>query len=117
MITNAITFDDVLLVPAYNHHASRRLVELTMTDRLGKLTLDLPIITSNMDTITEDAMANFIGEKGGMGALHRFMSIDENVAIFKRCKTKVFASIGTSEEELRCPWPCKICRLYFKKIA
>lgn len=78
----AITFDDVLLIPAYNHYESRRLVDISVTDRSGKLTLKLPIMTSNMDTITEHAMANFIGEKGGIGVLHRFMTVDENVAEF-----------------------------------
>ncbi|MFA6304042.1 MAG: IMP dehydrogenase, partial [Legionella sp.] len=81
----AITFDDVLLIPSYNHHESRRVVETASTDRLGKLSLNLPVISSNMDTITESAMANFMHEKGAMGALHRFMTIEENLAEFKRC--------------------------------
>jgi IMP dehydrogenase/GMP reductase len=54
-----------------------------------------------MDTVTESAMANFIGGKGGIGVLHRFMSVDRNVEEFKRCTAKVFVSIGTSEEELK----------------
>ena len=45
-------------------------------------------------------MANFIGQKGGMGVLHRFMSIEENLAEFKKCKNRVFVSVGCSEEEL-----------------
>ena len=39
MPETAITFDDVLLIPAYNHHESRRIVEIGMTDKSGKLTL------------------------------------------------------------------------------
>jgi IMP dehydrogenase len=100
MPETAITFDDILLVPAYNHHESRRLVDITMTDKTGKLTLELPILTANMDTITEDSMADFIGAKGGMGVLHRFCSVEENVAMFKRCHTPVFVSVGTSEKEM-----------------
>lgn len=100
MHTQAITFDDVLLVPAYNHHESRRLVETSVTDRMGILTLELPVISSNMDTITESKMANFMASKGGMGALHRFMSIEENIAEFKRCDGKVFVSVGCNEAEL-----------------
>lgn len=96
----AITFDDVLLVPAYNHYDSRRLVDISMTDKTGKLTLSLPLMTSNMDTITESSMANFIGGKGGIGVLHRFMSIEENIAVFKACKHKTFVSVGCSEQEL-----------------
>lgn len=97
----AITFDDVLLIPSYNHHESRRVVETASTDRLGKLSLNLPVISSNMDTITESAMANFMHEKGAMGALHRFMTIEENIAEFKRCKGNVFVSVGCSDAELQ----------------
>lgn len=100
MTEQAITFDDVLLIPAYNHHESRRVVSIANTDRLGKLTLDLPVISSNMDTITESSMANFMSEKGGIGALHRFLSVDENVAEFKKCKGKVFVSIGCTDTEM-----------------
>lgn len=100
MPETAITFDDVLLVPAYNHHESRRIVDINMTDKTGKLTLGLPVLTSNMDTITDDGMANFIGGKGGIGVLHRFCSIEDNLAIFKRCATPVFVSVGTSEKEM-----------------
>lgn len=96
----AFTFDDILLIPAYNHYESRRLVDISMTDRGGKLQLDLPIMTANMDTITESEMANFIGEEGGIGVLHRFMSIEDNVADFKKCQYKTFVSIGCSEAEL-----------------
>jgi len=100
MPETAITFDDVLLIPAYNHHEARRIVEINMTDKTGKLALDLPVMTANMDTITEDAMANFIGEKGGIGVLHRFGSIEENLDMFRKCRTKVFVSVGTSEAEM-----------------
>lgn len=101
MTNQAITFDDVLLVPAYNHHESRRVVETTSTDRLDKLTLALPVISSNMDTITESAMANFMNSKGAMGALHRFMGVDDNIEEFKRCQGKVFVSIGCTDAELQ----------------
>lgn len=96
----ALTYDDVLLVPNYNHYASRRLVDISMRDRTGKLKLDLPIFTANMDAVTESAMANFIAEKGGMGVLHRFMSIEDNVAEWKKCSAKTFVSIGTSDDEI-----------------
>ncbi|MBK8792805.1 MAG: guanosine monophosphate reductase [Holophaga sp.] len=100
MPETAITFDDVLLIPAYNHHESRRIVDIGMTDKSGKLTLGLPIMTANMDTVTEDAMADFVGERGGIGVLHRFTSIEENVAMFKRCHYATFVSVGTAEAEM-----------------
>lgn len=96
----AFTFDDVLLIPAYNHYESRQHVDVSVTDRSGKLSLQLPVMTANMDTITESAMANFIGKKGGIGVLHRMMSVDRNVAEFRRCKGPVFVSVGCAEEEL-----------------
>lgn len=101
MTDQAITFDDVLLIPSYNHHESRRVVETTNSDRLGKLTLDLPVISSNMDTITESNMANFMSSKGAIGALHRFMTIEENVAEFKKCQGNVFVSVGCNDAELQ----------------
>lgn len=97
----AITFDDVLLVPAYNHYESRQHVDTSMTDRSGKLTLRLPVMTANMDTVTESAMANFIGGKGGMGVLHRMLSIERNVEEYRRCAGPVFVSVGTNDEELQ----------------
>ena len=96
----AITFDDVLLIPSYNHHESRRVVEIGVTDRQGLLTLGLPVISSNMDTITESGMANFMQSKGGMGALHRFLSVEDNIKEFKACTGQVFVSIGCTKAEL-----------------
>lgn len=97
---HAITFDDVLLVPAYNHHESRRIVDTTVSDRLHKLTLSLPVMSSNMDTITESKMANFMHSKGGIGVMHRFLSIADNVKEFKACKGPVFVSLGCTQAEL-----------------
>lgn len=96
----AITFDDVLLIPSYNHHESRRVVDIKVSDRLAKLTLELPVISSNMDTITESNMANFMHSKGGIGALHRFLSIENNIQQFKACIGPVFVSIGCTAAEL-----------------
>lgn len=100
MPIQAITFDDVLLIPAYNHHESRRIVDISMKDKSGKLSLKLPVMSSNMDTITEDAMANFMGEKGAIGVLHRFCSIEDNVKMLQACRFPAFVSVGASEAEL-----------------
>jgi IMP dehydrogenase len=96
----AFTYDDILLVPSYNHWASRKVVDISMTCKRGKLSLDLPVMTSNMDTITETEMADFIGAKGGIGVLHRYNSIEDNVHMFKACKRPVFVSIGCTEKDL-----------------
>jgi len=95
----AITFDDVLLVPAYNHHLSRKDVDISMVDKTGRLQLDLPIFTSNMDTITESSMAQFVSGFGGVGVLHRFLSIERNVEEFLKSPRTTFVSIGANEKE------------------
>lgn len=100
MSIEAITFDDVLLIPAYNHHESRRVVDISSTDRLSKLSLQLPVMSSNMDTITESGMANFMNSKGGIGVLHRFLTIADNIKQFKACKGATFVSVGCSAADL-----------------
>ena len=100
MANRAFTFDDILLVPSYNHYESRKMVSTTVTDRTGKLTLDLPIMSSNMDTVTGSEMANFMATKGGIGVLHRFLTIEQNVAEFKKSPPKTFVSVGASAREL-----------------
>lgn len=96
----AFTYDDILLVPSYNHWESRKVVDISMTCKRGKLTLALPVMTANMDTITETAMADFIGAKGGIGVLHRFMTIEDNVRVFKDCQHPPFVSIGCTKKDL-----------------
>jgi IMP dehydrogenase len=100
MENQALTFDDVLLIPAYNHYESRRTVDIAVTDRTGKLHLDLPVMTANMDTITEHEMARFIAGQGGVGVLHRFMTVERNVEEYRKCPPGTFVSVGTGDGEL-----------------
>lgn len=94
---NGLTFDDVVLVPGYNGIRSRQ--NVTTAVEFGRVKLDIPVISSNMDTITGADMANALGELGGMGILHRFVSIEDNVKMFKQVKdpSKVAFSIGIAE--------------------
>lgn len=94
----ALTFDDILLIPQYNDISSRRDVDLSVTDKSGKLTLNLPIFSSNMDTITESSMSSFIRSYGGMGVLHRFMLIERNIEEFNKFQD-CFVSIGANLNE------------------
>jgi IMP dehydrogenase len=96
----SFTYDDVLLVPAYNHWESRKVVDISIRDRTEKLALGLPLMSSNMDTITGVEMADFMGDNGAIGVLHRFMGIDDNVAMWKRCRHPTFVSIGCSDKDL-----------------
>jgi IMP dehydrogenase len=95
-----LTFDDVMLVPGYNGIRSRQDVTTSVTAAGRKF--DIPIISANMDTITEEAMSDAITGFGGMAILHRFMSIEENVAMFQRVKKpkQTGISIGIGEESM-----------------
>ena len=97
----AFTYDDILMVPSYSHWESRKVVDISMRCKTGKLALDLPLMTANMDTITETDMANFIGSKGGIGVLHRYMSIEDNVSMFKACQYPVIVSVGCAKQDLQ----------------
>ncbi len=83
MIGNSrgLTFDDVLLVPGYNGIQSRQNVN-TQSVVLGR-EFAIPLVSSNMDTITGGAMADAMAALGGFGILHRFMTIEANVKEFQ----------------------------------
>ena len=66
-MSEALTYDDVLLVPSYNHWESRKVVDTNITNRSGLLSLEIPVMTSNMDTITEVDMANLSEAKEASG--------------------------------------------------
>jgi IMP dehydrogenase len=102
MLSNVrgLTFDDVMLVPGYNGIRSRQDVTTSVTVSGRKF--EIPIISANMDTVTEVTMADAITSFGGMSILHRFMTIDENVAMFRRLKhpKQTGISIGIGEESM-----------------
>lgn len=86
-IREGLTFNDVLIVPQHSDVVSRKTVNLsTRLTRNGEITLSLPIISSNMDTITEDDMAIAMAEAGGLGIIHRFNTIEEQVELVSRVK-------------------------------
>ena len=70
------SFDDVMIVPAYSELRSRSEPD-TRSIIAGYLELDIPIISSPMDTVTGSKMALAMGAKGGLGILHRFMTKEE----------------------------------------
>lgn len=81
----ALTYDDVLLVPQYSDVESRKRLS-TSTKLTSKLNLQIPIVSANMDTVTESEMAVAMARAGGIGIIHRFMSIDEQVRQVQRVK-------------------------------
>lgn len=94
----ALTFDDVLLVPAYNPYPSRGDERITTGVKVKYYTFGIPIISANMDTITGVEMAEKMSELGGLGILHRFCSIEDNVQMLKDTKSNyVGVSVGVNE--------------------
>ena len=78
----SLSYDDVLLVPQYSDIKSR--AEVSTSTNLGAgLILDLPIISSPMDTITETSMAFVVGTMGGTGIIHRYNTIEVQTNIVK----------------------------------
>lgn len=97
-----LTFDDVLIVPSKSDVRSRR--DPVLRGRLTRTRhLDLPVISANMDTVTEADMAITMGQLGGLGILHRFLPVHEQVDQARQVKDAgillVAASVGVTAEE------------------
>ncbi len=81
----ALTYDDVLLVPQYSDVETRKKLS-TQTRLTRKLSLQIPIVSANMDTVTESDMAIAMAREGGIGIIHRFMSTEDQVRQVTRVK-------------------------------
>jgi len=77
-IREGLTFDDVLLVPKFSDVSSRSQTDLS-TQLSRNISINIPLISANMDTVTESSMAVTIAREGGIGIIHRFLSIKEEV--------------------------------------
>ena len=77
-IREGLTFDDVLLVPKRSSVVTRSQTNL-QTKLSRNISLNIPIISANMDTVTESAMAVAMAREGGIGIIHRFLTISEQV--------------------------------------
>ena len=77
-IREGVTFDDVLLVPKYSKVTSRS--DTDLSTKLSKnISLNMPLISANMDTVTESSMAVTVAREGGIGIIHRFLTIQQQV--------------------------------------
>ena len=87
IVMEGITFDDVLLIPAYSEVLPR---EVSLGTKFSRnIDLKIPFVTAAMDTVTEAPMAIAIAREGGIGVIHKNMSIEEQarqVAIVKRAE-------------------------------
>ena len=79
----ALTYDDIQLIPNYSDVQTRQNIDLT-TAVSRNWSINIPIVGSCMDTVTEYEMAATLMEMGGVGCIHRFMSIEEQVAQVKK---------------------------------
>ena len=97
-----VCYDDVLLVPQYSDIESRTV--LSTKNSLGDIGLDLPIISSPMDTVTELDMLVAMEMNGGLGIIHRYNSIDDQSKLVKQAKVvgvdNVGAAIGVTGDYL-----------------
>ena len=90
IISDALTFDDVLLVPAYSNILPK---DVDLSTRLTeKIKLNIPLVSAAMDTVTESRLAITMAQLGGIGVIHKNLSIEEQakeVSIVKKFETGV----------------------------
>ena len=87
IVSDGLTFDDVLLIPSYSEVLPR---DVSLVSRFSRnILLNAPILSAAMDTVTESRMAISIAREGGMGVIHKSMSIEEQarqVEVVKRAE-------------------------------
>lgn len=97
IIGQGITFDDVLLLPSYSDFSRS---EISLKSRLTKkISLDIPFVSAPMDTVTESKLAIVLAELGGIGIIHRNLTVSGQVEEVKKVKARkllVGAAIGAS---------------------
>jgi IMP dehydrogenase len=97
IIKDALSFDDVLLVPQKSSISSRFSGEIDLSvEILPGVTLKYPLISSNMDTVTEFRMSQKMFELGGLGIIHRFMDVAQHLEQVSATSYKILC-IGVGE--------------------
>ena len=100
-IKDSLTFDDVALVPQYSSVLPSETI--TSTRLANNLILQTPLISSAMDTVTESEMAIALSKSGGIGIIHRNLSIEKQVKEVKKVKKNNFlvgAAIGVNSKDI-----------------
>ena len=101
-IKEALTFDDVTLVPKYSEVLPFSVnTEVKLSENL---ILKVPLLSSAMDTVTESKMAIAIARAGGIGVIHRNLDIDKQIVEIRKVKSKkllVGAAVGAGDNELK----------------
>lgn len=105
IIGKGYSYDDVLITPKYNKIHSRTEVSFE-TKVTRNYTIKIPFLAANMDTICESEMAIAIGKIGGLGVIHRFLTIENQAAEIKKVRDAqvlAAAAIGVKDYEIRVP--------------
>ena len=84
IIGEGLTYDDVLLIPSYSEILPREVSIKTHFSR--NITLNTPVVSAAMDTVTESAMAIAMAQEGGIGVLHKNMTIEQQAAEVRKVK-------------------------------
>src|SRR6201999_183293 len=112
-IAEGLTYDDVLLIPAYSEVLPRDVDTGTFLTK--KIRLNVPIISAAMDTVTESALAIAIAQAGGIGILHKNMSVQaqaDEVRKVKRSESGMIQDPVTVHESALVADAVKIMREY-----
>jgi IMP dehydrogenase len=97
-MNKAYAYDDVLLMPQYSDIRTRAAVDIS--SKLGDVPLDIPIISSPMDTVTEASMATAMRIGGGIGVIHRYNNISDQCNMVIASQPHVGAAVGVTGDFL-----------------
>jgi IMP dehydrogenase len=103
IVGKGFSFDDVLIVPKYNKILSRKEVKFK-TRVTRNYEINIPLVAANMDTVCEARMAIALGKLGGLGVIHRFLTIEEQARQVREVKKEGLicaAAIGVKDVEER----------------
>ena len=113
MFKKSYCFDDVLLTPRHSKIISRSEIDLSSGSCLKNLHLNLPIVSSPMDTVTESDMSSSLASLGGLGIIHRYNTPDEQAEHVEKCFKESGAknigfAVGVGEDMLERAKKCML---------
>lgn len=98
---NALDYSDVFIIPKNSDVVSRSKPGVDTSTKIGNLNLEVPIISANMSSITESQTAITLWETGAIGALHRFLSLEELLEEYNKvlcAQAECFVSVGVNSD-------------------